>query len=227
MLNKILIAVIGLIGVITLYALGYFPVIKEFISRLFLKNNYLSLKAKDWDFQYSPGMPTHPTAMISKAWLFIFPEQTKGEVHYLTVPYKQNRLPKSVTMVFDISTPQPTTYHSVESGPLPPSFYLYFQRKYDNWSAAGKYGSYRWWTEGYILGSADNTNITLTVPFEPSKWSNVHGIYGDKVLNEFQDALLNVGRVGITFGGGYSYGHGVNTTSGLAIMHLSSMTINM
>jgi hypothetical protein len=55
-------------------------------------------------------------------------------------------------------------------------------------------------------------NTTLAVPLTPDQWSSVFGRFGKQnatTLNGFQDVLGNLGHVGMTFGGGCFFGHGV------------------
>jgi hypothetical protein len=57
----------------------------------------------------------------------------------------------------------------------------------------------------------------------------VYGKSGDDdatALAGFQDALGNLGRVGMTFGGGCFFGHGVNVSGGTARFALISYTIS-
>jgi hypothetical protein len=58
-------------------------------------------------------------------------------------------------------------------------------------------------------------NVTMTVPLTPDQWSSVYGKPGNlnaTTLAGFHDALTNLGHVGMTFGGGYFAGHGVNVS---------------
>jgi hypothetical protein len=60
---------------------------------------------------------------------------------------------------------------------------------------------------------------TLTVPVAPSQWSSVLGKVGnvDGVARAgFESAVRNVSSLGLTFGGGCFFGHGVNVQGGTA-----------
>jgi hypothetical protein len=57
------------------------------------------------------------------------------------------------------------------------------------------------------------------VPLKPENWSSVNGKRASQdaqVQFAFEKALLNVSRFGLTFGGGCSFGHGVNIHGGTA-----------
>jgi hypothetical protein len=71
--------------------------------------------------------------------------------------------------------------------------------------------------------------ITLTVPLTPDQWSSVYGKvenYNADSLAGFEDALRNLGEIGMTFGGGCFFGHGVNVSDGTAHIALISYTIS-
>ena len=66
------------------------------------------------------------------------------------------------------------------------------------------------------------------MPLTPDAWSSVNGKYGNanpQVQYEFEKALLNVSRLGVTFGGGCSFGHGINISGGTATFLLTDYRI--
>jgi hypothetical protein len=72
-------------------------------------------------------------------------------------------------------------------------------------------------------------DVTMTVPLTPDQWSSVYrkvGNLNSSTLAGFQDALANLGDVGMTFGGGCFAGHGVNVSGGTARFVLISYTIS-
>jgi hypothetical protein len=84
----------------------------------------------------------------------------------------------------------------------------------------------RWWAHsvslslGPDLDGTSSVTVTLTVPLDPANWVTVEdGVHGDQdgtSLAWFNDATVNVSRIGVTFGGGCNYGHGVFVTGGTA-----------
>ena len=63
---------------------------------------------------------------------------------------------------------------------------------------------------------------TITVPLTADAWSSVNGKVGNadpETKFAFDKALLNVSRFGVTFGGGCSFGHGVNVRGGTATLY--------
>jgi hypothetical protein len=183
----------------------------------------VSQEANNWDLQYSPGMPSHPFPANTGGWYFYFPN-TPGSVHYVDVPYTQTTAHQSITMKFEIVTTGVPAFDSLDTGcgGYPAHVRLYFQRQNDDMVTDG----YRWWSNpvSYQLGSSDNSVVTLTVSVSPDKWSGLYGEFGSDTPQAFQDAWQNVGRVGMTFGGGCSFGHGVSA-DGSAEFVLMSYTI--
>lgn len=178
----------------------------------------LSVQAQDWDIHYSPGMPAHPSPAADGAWFFDFPVDP-GSVHYVSVPYNQSVQHQSVSLTFRVTSRGAPFYNSLDTGcnNTPAHVRLYLQRRDDDMQSDG----YRWWSNpaSYELGSNDNQTITLEVPLTPDKWSGLFGEFGHSSAQAqqwFQATLSNLGRIGMTFGGGCSFGHGVNVSGGSA-----------
>ncbi len=80
----------------------------------------------------------------------------------------------------------------------------------------------RWWSNptAYVLAPG---SAYLSVPLTPDAWSNVNGKFGtyDAVtLAGWNDAISHITAVGLTFGGGDFYSHGVFVTGGTATFSL-------
>ena len=85
----------------------------------------------------------------------------------------------------------------------------------------------RWWSNpiAYELGPG---TVTLTIPLTPDAWSSVYGKFGNydsATMAMFQEALQTVTEVGLTFGGGCFFGHGIYVTGGTAEFQLLSYSI--
>lgn len=69
---------------------------------------------------------------------------------------------------------------------------------------------------------------TIGVPLQPEHWSSVDGKFGNTDAETrfgFEKALLNVTRLGVTFGGGCSFGHGIRVSGGTAKFTLTQYAI--
>lgn len=84
---------------------------------------------------------------------------------------------------------------------------LYFQRKGDNWSARGKYETYRWYGVHAPLEAGEHTIEASDL------WGAVEVSTSETAPAEFVEALKNAHRVGFVFGGGSGWGHGAYATA--------------
>ena len=91
-----------------------------------------------------------------------------------------------------------------------------------------RYGAYdRWWSNPRAYALAPGS-ATISVPVQAEYWSSVNrrfgNAYGETRFN-FEKALLNVTRLGLTFGGGCSFGHGIRIRGGTARFVLTEYAI--
>jgi hypothetical protein len=209
----------------------------------------IPLTPSNWNIRYSPGMPAKPNTAPSGGWVFSFPLAAPGvcpappttgpnfnistcpHIDYVTATYITPIAGSSVSMTFSIAVGPNTTfdYHTAANNTCvnPANFRLMIERADD----AGLYQRYyRWWSHdvSYQLQSTDGS-LTLTVPLTPDRWSSVLGEIGSAsaaATAGFADTLKNVGLIGITFGGGCFFGHGVYLNSGNATFTVSDFRIN-
>jgi len=192
---------------------------------------FVSMKASDWHFRFSPGMPASPVA-VEHGWTFAFPSTTKvcpgaqcPSVHYVVTPSPLLHVGQKVTMIGQVTASDNAVFnHLIEgtdnntAGGMPSTCRLFLQEAGDNLFGRGAYEYYRWWARadenGIILR---NGPFATVVALRPGDWVSVGGRAGDESAETqagFANALANVAFVGFTCGGGYSYGHGVNMESG-------------
>jgi hypothetical protein len=98
------------------------------------------------------------------------------------------------------------------------------------WSDSGsKWGEFqRWWSNPTAYQLQAGGEHTVTVPLNPGAWSSVFGKRGDfdeASLAGFTEAIATMKHVGVTFGGGCFFGHGVNVSGGTARFILKSYAI--
>jgi len=98
------------------------------------------------------------------------------------------------------------------------------------WQWNGEEQGYdRWWAQdpySYELGPGA---ATITVPLQPQYWSSVYGELGNSSAAAeagFEQALKYPEYVGVTFGGGCFFGHGVTLTGGTAQFQITSYSIH-
>jgi hypothetical protein len=174
------------------------------------ENRELTLDANRWVFAYSPGMPVHPEAGI-RSFSFMFP-QSDG-VHYLLTGYNGSLVGMDSITVAVVIEANPVTVWEYGLGPnnpclTPASVRVMLQRPNDDMVDANG----RWWA---VVGlRLQPGGFALTTPLTPESWSNVYGHRGDEQPEAFMNTLERVGNIGLTFGGGCFYGHGVHLSSG-------------
>jgi hypothetical protein len=77
----------------------------------------------------------------------------------------------------------------------------------------------RWWSNPIAYELVGGSAIQLQVPLTPDQWSNIDGQFGTAGANTvsgFAEALKHPGMLGLSFGGGCFFGHGVNVSGGKA-----------
>jgi hypothetical protein len=191
-----------------------------------LPQGALSLDPARWQIgptidgrSYSPGMPTRPSADGS-GWTFTFPQQ--DGVHYVTTPLRGSLIGRSgVRVRFSIDGPgrlMPT------QGDPPARLRLFLQRSADNFTAAGPYEFYRWWSVSSVELVAGVHE--LTAPLAPNEWLSVLGTRGDHpaAAGQFDSATVDLQAIGQTFGGMFA-GHGVYVIEGWSRFSLMSYEI--
>ncbi len=87
----------------------------------------------------------------------------------------------------------------------------------------GQVNNYRWWANptSYVLQDSGGT-VTLSVPLTSDQWSNTFGTFGTGNLKAFNGTISNADRIGLVYGGGCFFGHGVSVSQGTATFELQS-----
>jgi hypothetical protein len=205
--------------------------------------------ASQWDIRYSTGYGAHPTAMPG-GWSIPFniytPKNGKAcenilnsqgysicpSVNYITVPYFTGITGSSISMTFSIAAGSTTVFDwhtNPDNTACAEPATVRFMLEHTGDSALTDI-QYRWWSwdVSYVL-EATPGSVTITAPLLPAQWSNVNGQNGS--LNAtteagFASVLAHPGAIGMTFGGGCYYSHGVFIDSGDATFMLTNFRIN-
>lgn len=189
----------------------------------------IDTNAASWVIAYSPNMPAAPRPDAA-GWTFDFP-QVDG-VHYVLTPVNgyastEMRVTFNITTVnnplFDWRTNPDNTCGSPPSTPA--TVRLFLQQVGDDMQGTpGTTEFYRWWSNPTAAVLAPGGAV-LAVPIDPAQWSSVLGKMGTDAPAQFQNAVTHLGNVGMTFGGGCFFGHGVFVTGGAASFTLTGSTI--
>jgi hypothetical protein len=133
----------------------------------------------------------------------------------------------SMTLSITASAGVVFDYHTEASNTCPGSatVRLYFQQQGDDLTMAD--ATYRWWSNpsSFVLAATDGP-VRLSVPLHGDKWSAVNGMTGMQQPNGFAAALAHPANVGLTFGGGCFFGHGVFIAGGTATFTVTEYSID-
>jgi hypothetical protein len=172
------------------------------------------MEASAWEFRYSPGMPLHPVPAIGGGWQFDFPMQDGA--HYLTAPLTASVLGKTVTVTTQVIGDPVYTWAPNECTGTPATAHIMIEKQGDDLIKADG----RWWADMPIPLTVGMS--VVSVPIVEGRWTNV---YGQMNTPGFYDAMTHPGFVGLTFGGGCYFGHGLWLQSGIARMVVKDFTI--
>ena len=176
----------------------------------------ISLNPSCWDVS---GVKPPSLQTSSPGFQFTFPTG-KNHIGYLTTSYTLPLTAQlSMTVQAQPLTGAPTYNYFFATDPGNtcnyPAHVRLFVQKINDTSEFN-----RWWSQdpgSYQLSSGGL--ITVTVPIIPSAWSSVYGKRGDldaATTAEFWSAMDAPVLVGMTFGGGCFFGHGVSVLNGTA-----------
>lgn len=180
----------------------------------------VSLTSAAWQTISDPE--PFPLRNEGSALVFDFP--SSGSMHYLFTPSTLAALRGTLVVTLQVATTGPVAFDPLDttSCNLPPSARPFF---WANDSGNGNFD--RWWSNPRAFALAAG-GTTISVPLQPENWSSVDGKFGN--LDEetrfgFEKALLNVTMLGLTFGGGCSFGHGIRVSGGTAKFTLTEYGI--
>lgn len=155
---------------------------------------------------YSVGMPARPDVTRNGDPSFEFPQ--RGEIDALTTVVGPLAGAREITFRYRLETAPGARLVSSETPRQTPTVSLYFQQNGDDWSARGRYASYRWYAPSRAVISLTPGEHSVTVRFAET-WTNVNGVPNTQDPQGFASALENTGRIGIAFGTSSARSHGV------------------
>lgn len=159
---------------------------------------------------YSQGMPAHPTPRRSGGFVIDLPQAPPG-VHYVTFRHGSLAGKRRIVMRYRIEADPGVRILPVTAPHLPSMITLYFQRGGDNWSARGRFETYRWYATFATQSPVTPGEHEMVAPLD-GNWTAVMTSNARNNAAGFRDALANADQVGFVLGGGDGYGHGVFAT---------------
>jgi hypothetical protein len=183
----------------------------------------LSLQASEWETISAPA--TFPLNNDASGHL-VFEFPMNGSMNYLYSVRPPKEISGAVSVSIEITTTGPVVFNYMtepfNTCTTPASVRPFI---WANRNSGAEFD--RWWSnpisETLAAGSA-----TLTVRLSPDQWSSVNGKSGSAdaaAQAGFNSALRNVSSLGLTFGGGCFFGHGVNVRGGSAQFVLLSYQV--
>jgi hypothetical protein len=155
---------------------------------------------------------------------FEFP--ASGSMNYLFTASPLTIVRGTLSVSIRVTTSGPVVFNSLDPNSstctIPPSVRPFL------WANENGNGEFdRWWSNPRAFNLAAGTG-TITVPLTADAWSSVNGKFGNAdapTKFAFDRALLNVSRFGLTFGGGCSFGHGINVRNGTATFAVTDYSV--
>lgn len=182
----------------------------------------LSLQSSAWETLGEPQ--PFPLVTLFGALTLQFP--ASGSINYLFTASPLTAVHGTLSVTVHVDTLGSVVFNSLDpltaSCTIPPSVRPFI------WANNNGNGDFdRWWSNPRAFTLAAGTG-TITVPLTADAWSSVNGKLGNAdgpTKFAFDKALLNVSRFGLTFGGGCSYGHGINVRNGTATFAVTEYVI--
>jgi hypothetical protein len=159
---------------------------------------------------YSRGMPLHPSPGPGDGWHIDLP-RAPGSVHYVTFRHGSLAGKSRIVMRYRVEA-APGVRIAPRTSPASPSMItLYFQRGGDNWSARGRFETYRWYATFATHSPITPGEHEMVAPLD-GNWTAVMTSSARSDPAAFRDALAAADQVGFVLGGGDGFGHGVFAT---------------
>lgn len=182
----------------------------------------VSLNSASWETISDP----QPYLLSNQGSALTLNLPSTGSLHYLFTASALAAIHGTLVVSLTISTTGPVVFNSLDlqsaSCSLPTAVRPFF------WSNDNGEGAYdRWWSNPRAVTLAPGSG-SVTVPLKPEHWSSVNGKFGNadsQATFNFERALLHVTRLGVTFGGGCSFGHGITISGGTASLALTDYSI--
>jgi hypothetical protein len=185
----------------------------------------LDMTATRWrcvtDYGSCVGCDPSPVAAEpwGQAWNLRLPrieDNAANKIGYVLCPHTAPITAEKIEGTFSLQATLGTQFADAKApsdGVTPASFRFIIMQGLDSASMGNEFG--RWWSvPGFYLDQAGS--LTLAIPLAPDAWSSVLGQTGDQAPADFAAVLKAPQFIGLTFGAGGDYGHGIVTYGGYA-----------
>lgn len=150
---------------------------------------------------------------------------TTGRVASLQIPIEPIQIGDLITIQGHVDTTPDAVFEFFpdNTGTMPPCFHIFLEGN----AFLSPDPLDRWWFNPALVALAPGP-FSLSVVVDPSKWSSTFGAFADQdadTLAHFERALAAPERIGLTFGGGSFFGHGVRMAQGSAVFTMTRYEI--
>jgi hypothetical protein len=159
---------------------------------------------------YSQGAPLHPSPGPRGGWHIDLP-RAPGSVHYVTFGHGSLAGKRRIVMRYRIEAAPGVRIEPITAPGAPSIITLYFQRGGDNWSAKGRFESYRWYATFASQSPITPGDHVMVAPLD-GNWTAVMTSSARTNPAGYRDAIADADQIGFVLGGGDGYGHGVFAT---------------
>jgi hypothetical protein len=203
-----------------------------------------SIQAGQWVMKFSPGASsTGFRVNTTGGFYFNFPVHADGPgcnttsdqtaacpaIHYVTRPWGKAATQVHMTAFVKLAPGASFAFHTQSQNtgcPTPAHVRFLLQVANDNLTTP----TWRWWSNPMAIdlpkAAASEAPVTLSVPITPDQWSDVNGQLGTAQPAAFAVVTSVPAIVGMTFGGGCFFGHGVYAVGGGASFEAQSFTLD-
>lgn len=197
-----------------------------------LTDQPISLAKNHWAFTVEYGRTTLYNSP-SGALYFSFPTTIADSVNYLqTLHTTSIAAYHSISITLQTTTTgSPVFNYEFTGDPNPCNFPAHARLMIETDGTGSAAGYDRWWANptAFLLDPSNTGLVVMTVMLTPNQWSSVFGEFGNssaKATSGFKTALARVRWLGLTFGGGCFFGHGVDVLgTGTAKLTISAFDL--
>jgi hypothetical protein len=156
---------------------------------------------------------------------FWFPNASPGANYLQTATNGAVRGPVIISYSVETTGSPIFDFHTNpnNTGTAPSSARIMVQRRGDDFSGSGGYEHYRFWS---TVGARELAagSFVISSSLDPAQWISVYGKRGSDVPADFAACMSDAEYIGVTFGGGSFYGHGVFVRNGSAMFRIDGIS---
>jgi hypothetical protein len=194
------------------------------------RSTVVPMDAQAWSILYSLGMPPYPTQQTGGGWYFNFPTEP-SLVSYVLAAVDMAASDSVDANILVTTSGTPVFAYNLQPNNncvYPAHVRFLLQEKGDDLSGRNGKQYFRWWSNSVAYQLAPGSANLSASLIDLSQWTSVFGEKANEsaaATDGFKQAMANLGNVGLSFGGGCFYGHGVRVRDGGALFAVTSYAV--